>query len=234
MRNGHFNLGTVTGSDPASVSKHCRAHAPPRRHAVCVGDHGSECGLGMAAMPPGGSRHVGALRADETRCPRRDGDPSACASPLQGRRWWTSTRRPSRGVQPVHLPAARLLAEAAPDRPCLRRLVPGGASQNRRPSLAVDAMQRALAGQPLTREDAYSFACRAAGDGLLVRGFAAPMRDRAHYIGEFRHCERPRSNCLGLLSLRTVRAVLFRHRACRQCPSTCLGTSDAVRSCRSS
>ena len=53
--------------------------------------------------------------------------------------------------------AARLLAEAAPD-PCIYGVIHAGErlATSRSSRLLADAVQRSLAGRPLTREDAYS------------------------------------------------------------------------------
>ena len=76
---------------------------------------------------------------------------------------------------------ARLLAEAAPE----PAPIYGAATRGERfaalcaPALVVEATQRAsTGGQPLTREDAWSFACSKANQGpACVRGFTQPCAD---------------------------------------------------------
>ena len=101
----------------------------------------------------------------------------------------TETERAS--FDPCGLLLARVHTEAAPD----PAAVYGAALAGVRlavlftPALVVDAVQRALsAGQPLTREDAMSYACLCARDApARVRGFtvaeAAAGRTVMEYMG---------------------------------------------------
>jgi hypothetical protein len=116
--------------------------------------------------------------------------------------------------------AARLLAEAAPDPSPVYGVLYTGERLAKAFStrLLADAVQRALGGQPLTREDAYSFACREAADGPgLVRGITAAMAATGRTVSESGVVVRDLAPAvLGLLGLYThACAVLFRHRACR-------------------
>eukprot|EP01043_Picozoa_sp_COSAG02_P058060 COSAG02_NODE_7161_length_3146_cov_5.991371_5_plen_186_part_00 len=117
--------------------------------------------------------------------------------------------------------AARLLAEAAPDpSPVVGVLYAGERlAKGLGPRLLADAVQRALGGQPLTREDAYSFACHRAVEGPFhVRGFKAPAAAAGRTAMEFVGIVR-KSTCLlflacsGCLLMRG--AVLLHRRACR-------------------
>ena len=72
---------------------------------------------------------------------------------------------------------ARLAAEAAPDPSSIYGAAFAGerlAAHTGTQRLIKDAMQRALAGEPLTRNEAYSIACREAYNApIFVRGWSA-------------------------------------------------------------
>ena len=75
---------------------------------------------------------------------------------------------------------ARLLAEAAPDPAPVWGAAVGSIGSSERleqfwaPGLVADALQRAQSGEPLTREDARSFACCGVDGAVNVVGMTAP------------------------------------------------------------
>ena len=83
---------------------------------------------------------------------------------------------------------ARLLTEAAPDPAAVYGAATGGERLATifAPALLVEAVQRASSGQPLTREDAWSYACPFARDPpAWGRGCTAPEAAAGRTVTEY-------------------------------------------------
>jgi hypothetical protein len=194
----------------------------------------------MAAKPPALSPDTVAeeLRTDDTRARTLDAlekmsapiprELALAAGPVLVDIYVTTDDREE--FNRCTLLAARLLAEQAPDPSPVYGVLFAGERLAKAcaPRLLTDAVQRALGGgQPLTREDAYSFACGTADDGpSFVRGFTAPMaaagRTTIEHLGVVRNLV---PIVLGLLGRRThVWCCVPGHRTCRQRPSMWSGS----------